>query len=78
MWHVAKQRPRNKQLYNSRCSVMALQTTTVARQWLSSNQVVTPIDTNATNALQQGTVFSMQSVPRCYKQGQLPIETVES
>jgi hypothetical protein len=32
---------------------MALQTTAVARQWLSSDHVVTPTDMDATIALQQ-------------------------
>jgi hypothetical protein len=32
---------------------MALQTTAIAMQWLSSDHVVTPTDTNATIALQQ-------------------------
>jgi hypothetical protein len=50
---VARQRPRNKQLYISRCRVMALQTTAATRQWLSRDHVVTPTDTNATIALKQ-------------------------
>jgi hypothetical protein len=33
---------------------MALKTTAVARQWLSSDDVVTPTDKNATTAVQQG------------------------
>jgi thermostable 8-oxoguanine DNA glycosylase len=32
---------------------MALPTTAIVRQWLSSDHVVTPTDTNATIALQQ-------------------------
>jgi hypothetical protein len=32
---------------------MALQTTAVARQWLSSHPMGTPTDTNTTNAQQQ-------------------------
>jgi hypothetical protein len=76
VWHrpVARQRPRNKQLYNSPCQVTALKTTAVARQLLSSDHSVTPSDTNATIALEHrntGTAFSTRSMPRCYKQGQL-------
>jgi hypothetical protein len=35
--------------------------------------MATPRDMNKTIALQQRTVFSMKSVPRCYKQGQLGV-----
>jgi hypothetical protein len=53
---VARQRPRYNQLYNNRCYVTA-----------------PPTDLNATIPRQQphckrGAVFSMRSVPRCYKQ----------
>jgi hypothetical protein len=50
---VARQRPRKEQLYNSCCWETASQTSIFARQRL---ETVT------------GTVFSMRSVPRCYKQ----------
>jgi hypothetical protein len=52
---VARQRPRNKQLYNSRCYVTAPQTGMPPRQ--QGNTTI--IDA----------VFSTWSVPRCYKQG---------
>jgi hypothetical protein len=51
--HVARQRQRNKQQYNSRRQITALQTTAVARQWLSSDHVGTQTDTNATISQQQ-------------------------
>jgi hypothetical protein len=50
---VARQRRRDKQLYNSRYSVMALQTTAFARQLLSNDHLETPTDTNATMVQQQ-------------------------
>jgi hypothetical protein len=61
--HIAKQRPRNKGLYNSRCYVVALQTTDVARQWLSSDYVGTPTDMNATQAQHEwnGFFFSVRA-----------------
>jgi hypothetical protein len=37
----ARRQPRNKQPYNSHYKVMALQTTVVAVQWLSSDHVST-------------------------------------
>jgi hypothetical protein len=64
--HVARQRPRNKQLQNSRCYVMALQTTALAIQWLSSDHVDTLTDTNASIAqIQSNYVFCAS---RCYEQ----------
>jgi hypothetical protein len=45
--------------------------TAVARQWLSSDHMVTPIDTIATVEYLWEAVFSTQSVPRCYRQDQL-------
>jgi hypothetical protein len=39
--NVARQQLQNKQLYNSRCLVLALQTTAVAKQWLRSDHVGT-------------------------------------
>jgi hypothetical protein len=53
---------------------MALQTTTVATQWLSSHHVVTPKDTMQQFHCNRETVFSRRSVPRCYKQGTLAVE----
>jgi hypothetical protein len=50
---VAGKRPGNKQLCNNRCYVMALQTTTVARQWQSRDHLGSPTDTKATIAQQQ-------------------------
>jgi hypothetical protein len=50
---ISRQQPLNNQLYNSRCSVMALQTTAIPRKWLSSDHMVTPTDTDAIIALQQ-------------------------
>jgi hypothetical protein len=66
---VARQRPQNKQLYNSRCYVIAVQKTFVARQWLNSDHVQTPTDTNAT-------VFSTRSVLRYYLLGQLAVQSL--
>jgi hypothetical protein len=65
---VVGQQPRNKQLYNSRCRVMALQTTAVSRQCLSSDDVVTPTNTNITISMQRGKLSFPLSLPICYKQ----------
>jgi hypothetical protein len=59
LWHVdpfARQRPRNKQLCNIRCSVTAPQTNMFPWQQLHCNR---------------RRVFSTRSFQRCYKQGQL-------
>jgi hypothetical protein len=53
---VARQRQRNDRVYNSRCLVMALQTSILPRQQLHCNI---------------GMVFSVRPVPRCYKQSKL-------
>lgn len=45
-----KAKKQKKQLYNSLCQVMALQTMAVARQWPGSDQMGTPTDTNSTVA----------------------------
>jgi hypothetical protein len=60
---------RNKQIYNSRCQVMALQTTVVARQWLSNNHVGSPRDTNTTVALLQrkGVFCAIRAVQQLLK-----------
>jgi hypothetical protein len=50
--HVARQRLRKKQLYDNRRCVTASQTSMFPRQQLHVND---------------GTVFSVRSVPRCYK-----------
>jgi hypothetical protein len=52
---VAWERPRSKQLYNSRCSVTAPQTGMSLRQ--------------QENTAIMEAMFSTRSVPRCYKQG---------
>jgi hypothetical protein len=46
---VARQRPRN----NHYTTAIALKTTAVARQWLSSDHAVTPTNMNATTALRE-------------------------
>jgi hypothetical protein len=54
LWHIDKMLGNDHEISdNSRYYVMALQTTAVARQWLSSDHVVTPTDRNTTIALQQ-------------------------
>jgi hypothetical protein len=55
---------------------VALQTTAVARKWLSSDHVVTPTDTNTTIALQQRNGVYYVALPRCYKRGQLAVKGV--
>jgi hypothetical protein len=50
---IARQWPRNMQLYNDRCWVTALQTSMFPWQQLHCNT---------------GMVFSVQSMPRCYRQ----------
>jgi hypothetical protein len=51
---VARQRPRNKQLFNS-------------RYWITASQKQSCLHGNNWKQLQRS-VFSVQSVPRCYKQ----------
>jgi hypothetical protein len=61
--HFTRKRPRNKQLYNSRYEVMTLQTMDLARQWLSSDHLVTPTDRNTIIALQHrnGVVYVVRA-----------------
>jgi hypothetical protein len=42
--------------------------TAIAGQWLNTNHVVTPTDTNVIIEYGPGAMFYMLSVPRCYKQ----------
>jgi hypothetical protein len=56
---VPTQRSRNKQLQNSHCWVTALQTSVFPRQ--------------QENTTIMEETFSTRSVPRCYKQDQLPV-----
>jgi hypothetical protein len=46
--------------------------TAVARQWLSSDHVVTPTDTNATMEYLWQDVFSTLSMPMLYKADKVP------